>query len=727
MIICTTGDPEQVEVSVWMDPAKDRKMGHRHDIVKLSAQPALGSFLCTAMADLGLPVLQPRSVRFVAAQRLSELFLHRAGSTDSAESLATALAAAVFLRLTGIPGIIQGGATPVDSANDIVDRFESFLRRESPQNEPVEAGNTPSDCIVIPRNVAIEGLENNVFHEKAGRLYTRRDLGLDFERGGSALECAEMMQAHWQRSDYGLPDGFLSLDLEIATEALSAIEVPNPVSVHYYADARSPTQAWRLQAALSYPLLAEYMTQYDGCRNAIDAGTPLQPVLSELTGLNKGQLRRLGKVRAGLPSGRIFEFGSEVRGVDPLGLDRARRYALGGELSLERFLTLIKQFDAGWIPVQETAWKCLIDIVSCCILPLSDRYPVPAIELLAASKGDWISFHAQLCAAYDCEPAQFDRQHMSMAISDIMEMTDDFSYSVVLPRVLAAISEADETLPFPSPHDLELGKQLAFQLMIDRSKNPVATALDSARRWMSRIPALIAAEDNTAANGGVTDWERQPNWPRLTTDFTASCGLVIQNLVSEQELLEESSRLSHCVGRLYTRKARRGDCHIFSVRNPDRSQSLSTFEVAPPVSDVDQITRSNIRIVQHKARKNRKPGELPGLALGEWLDAIRSLQHPINLKEVRDWRKEIEAASPSSQVRSRSPADVWSDLLGRNHVHPAVREAIWEQWSNHILRGDLARGRDSGVIFRRAGSRQFLGHLNPMAHSTLMRSTDPEK
>ena len=702
-------------------------MGHRHDIVKLTAHPALGSFLCTTMSDLGLPVLQPRSVRFVAAQRLGELFLQRAGSVDCAESLAKALAAAVFLRLTGIPGIIKGSATPVDSANDIVGRFESFLRRESPQNEPVEPGNTPSDCIVIPRNVAIDGLENNVFQEKSGRLYPRRDLGLDFEHGGSALECAEMMQAHWQRSNYSLPDAFLSLDLETAAEALSSIEAPNPVSVHYYADTRSPAHEWRLQAALSYPLLAEYMTQYDDCRNAIDDGNPLQPVLSELTGLNKGQLRRLGKAHARLPSGRIFEFGSEVRGIDPLGLDRARRYALGGELSLEQFLKLIRQFDAGWIPVQETAWKCLIDIVSCCILPLSGRYSIPAIELLAASKGDWISFHAQFCAAYDCESSQFDRQHMSMAISDIMEMTDDFSYSIVLPRVLAAISEAGETLPFPAPHDLEQAKQLAFQLMIDRSRNPAVTVLESARRWMSRIPALIAAEDNHAANGRVTDWERQPNWPRLATDFTAASGLVIQNLVSEQELLEESSRLSHCVGRLYTRKARRGDCHIFSVRNPDRSQSLSTFEVAPPVSDVEQITRSNIRIVQHKAKKNRKPGESPSLALSEWLDAIRSQHHPINLKEVRDWKREIEAASPPNHARSRSPDDMWSDLLGRNHRLATVREAIWEQWSNHILQGDLARGRNSGAIFRKAASRQFLGHLNSMAYSTLMRSTDSEK
>ena len=727
MIICTTGDPDLVEVSVWMDPAKDRKMGHRHDIVKLSAQPALGSFLCTAMADLGLPVLQPRSVRFFAAQSLSELFLHRAGSVDCAESLATALAAAVFLRLTGFPGIIQGNAIPVDSADDIVGGFESFLRRESPQDEPVEAGNTLSDCIVIPRIVAIDGLENNVFHENSGRLYPRRDLGLDFKCGGSALEYAEKMQAHWQRSDYSLPDGFHSLDLEIAAEALSSIEVPNPVSVHYYADTRSPAHEWRLQAALSYPLLAEFMTQYDGCRNAIDAGNPLQPVLAELTGLNKGQLRRLGKVHAGLPFGRIFEFGSEVRGVDPLGLDRARQYALGGELSLEQLLTLIRQFDAGWIPVQETAWKCLIDIVAGCILPLSDRYSIPAIELLAASKGNWISFNAQLCAAYDCEPSQFDRQQMSMAISDIMEMTDDFSYSIVLPRVLAAISETGETLPFPTPQDLELAKQLAFQLMIDRSKNPAVTVLESARRWMSRIPALIAAGENTAANGEASDWECQPNWPRLATDFSASGGLVIQNLVSEQELLEESSRLSHCVGRLYTRKARRGDCHIFSVRNSDRSQSLSTFEVAPPVSDIEQITRSNIRIVQHKGRKNRKPGDSPCLALTEWLDAIRSQRHPINLKEVRDWRKEIEAASPSNQARSRSPDDMWSDLLGRNHIHPDVRETVWQQWSNHILRGDLARGRDSGVIFRRAGSRQFLNHLNSTAYYTLMRSTDSEK
>ena len=713
MIIRRAGSADRVEISVWMDPSVRRLPRHRHDIVMLTAEPGSGNFRCIALADFGLPVLQPQTVEFASARRFGELFLNRADARDTSESLAVVLATAALLELTGIAGRMQGRSKPPAPEFDVVSRFENFLNRGAETAPPDSPGTQGSDSIKVPENIVLDGIEAGVLSESEGTVRPNRELGMDFRQGESALVWAKFVGSEMNRPDYRHPEGFRSLNMEAAARALTSISTPSATSVWFFGDALSPQHTWRLQSAASYPALAEFMVQFDDCRKAIDAGRQLQPVISGITRLNKGQLKRLGKLRSPLPSSRVFRLGEEVRGVDPMGIDRARRYSLGNELSLEQLLSLIREFDTNWVPADERSWTRLIDIVSCSVEPIRNRFALPVREFLAASKGNWPNLHAQLAAAYECDVEDFDRQQMSMASSDVLEMIDDFSLSVVLPRILGTIMESGDALPFPAPQDIEAAKRLGFDLMTAGSRNPTVSLLEAARRWMSRIPALIAAEGGGAGSEDQPDWESDPNWPRLAEEFQTSNGLSVRNLNSEEELLEESRRLSHCVGRLYARKARRGECHIFSVRSSDGSKSHSTFEVAPFATDNEQLARNSVQIVQHKARSNRRPGKQATEAVDEWLRAVRSNSLAIHLEEVRSWRSAVEAESPNAERAARSPESAWSAVLGRNWQRADVRRAVWNEWGNHVLRGEMARASDSDVIFDSDASHDLLAGLNP--------------
>ncbi len=725
MIIHYAGAADHTEIWVWFDPNTDQNRGHRHDTVRLKAEPEIGIFSCTALTDFGLPVLQPQFVEFAAVQRFGELFQQRANNKGSADSFATVLATAALLRLTGAAGKIPGRSQPENSGVDIVARFESYLNRNAEATVAKESNNSDSICPLVPADIATDGIETGILTESEGKIYPAKELGIEFRMGDSAVKWAKIMKEEIRVSGFGFPKGFQSLDLNAAAEVLASINAPTAISVSFYADTRSPHHAWRRQSAVSYPVFAEFLTQFDICRQTIDDGRPLQQVLSSLTQLNKGQLKRLGKLRMPLPAGRVFRLGEEVRGLDPLGIDRPRRYALGNELSLEQLIALVKDLDTNWVPDDERSWNCLIDIVSCCVGPLGTRFSLPASQILSASKGNWIGFHAQLAAAYACKVVDFKRQQMSMAISDVLEMTDDFSQSVVLPNVLAAIMETGNQLPFPAAQDVEAAKRLAFGLIIENSRNPIAVLLATARRWLSRIPALIAAEGQIGVGVTQSNWENDPRWPKLAEEFHSSNGLVVWNLVSEEELLEESKRLSHCVGRLYSRKARRGECHIFSVRSTDGSQSFSTFEVASPVSDIEQIARGGVKILQHKARNNQPPGMQPSLAVQDWLNAVRSNLLTLHLADVRSWRRSVELDSPDAGSSVRSPEDAWSAVLGRNWQQQDVRQAVWNEWNSHILRGELTNLERSGEIAKLGSSRSLLTQLKPGAAKEIFGAAVP--
>ena len=382
-------------------------------------------------------------------------------------------------------------------------------------------------------------------------------------------------------------------------------------------------------------------------------------------------------------------------------------------------------YPADWVPDNDGSWNDFIDVMSSCALPLNAAFGVPVEAVLKTSRGNWRGFKSALATAFDTPVREFDRRGLALATSDGLEMVDDFCRCVVLPQLLSSIAAVGEPLPSPWEHDMFRARQISFRVIAGNSGNIAGKLFTSARSWIGRIPALMEAENRNAPeqNTGPERFQADYSWPRLLDNFTAENGLIVQNLNSESDLREESRRLSHCLGRLYLRKAKDGNCHIFSVRSADLSISHSTIELSPPASGFGPQALANLGIVQHKGHANRRPSRDAARACREWFEALRSGELSSDIEGVRTWREQQRALfSQDNPHALRGAAAIemeWSAALGRRWREMEVRAAVWEEWRAHILKGALASARGPGFLYTIPEIRELLASLSPQAAETL--------
>ena len=716
---------DRVWAAVWLEGFLDAEFGgaERFDTVKLTIERRSGNAVAEILQDIGLPVLQPRRAAVSLGDRIRGLFLESLENPDDAVAAAEASAFAVLALRAGVGLQDSGEKQPVERIATGIAEFDEFFAMENTA-EMASAG-MRAGAVRLCERAANAGIELGILERSGTLISPTRQMTLESESNSSALAAAAQLASDHTEFGVALPNRFSEIDINAAARALRSIEIPTAVAVCYFGDTASARQDQRLQAAQAYPLLAERFAQDGIFRSAIDDSQPLAATVSQRFGLKHGHLKRIKKLTAPIPCQRLFEIGAIAAGADPMGVNRARRYSLGGEFSLDRFLRLMAGYTAEWVPDNDQGWCDLIDIMSSCALPLNAAFEVPVESVLKTSRGNWSGFKSALATAFGAQIEEFDRRHLALATSDAFELVDDFCRCVVLPQLLCTVVEVGEPLPSPLENDMFRARQISFRLIAGDSGNIAGRLYATARSWMSRIPALMAAENRTARGQGADTarYEESDSWPRLLENYTAENGLVVQNLCSESDLREESTRLSHCVGRLYLRKARDGNCQIFSVRSADLSASHSTIELTPPGRGSEAQVVANFRIVQHKGHANRRPGRDAAQACEEWIGALRSGQISANIDDVRNWRKrkrEIYGVGSSQALRGAAAIEMeWSAALGRGWQEKDVRSAVWEEWRTHILKGGLSRARGPGFLFTKPEIRELFTSISPRAAQAL--------
>ncbi len=711
-----------MSVKMWyVEELHDRTVS-RHDMVHLSLNTLDGSTQVTGFADRGFPVLQPYVATVSLDANLRQQIIQMQDNSSEAGIAAEAIAVAVLSELMNVEMTVAKGDRADSEQTGILEEFQEFLvASRSGQDTPFPAVPEARPMTLgLSRSVANAGLEMGIFRKSAKVGTISNNLLIRLNNEISGFQAVVDMQADREEHGIQLPAGFDKLCIESAKRALKAVRFPLASTICAYGDATHPGHSKRIQAADAYPLFAEYFVQNPDLLETIDNSGQLRPLLTARTKLGPGKLRRLGKLETPPPSERLFEFGETVRGENQVGVNRNRSRSIRGDMQLSTALDLLCSLATNWVPDTEREWTSLADIASACALPLKSAFGMPVQEVLATSKGNWSEFKKTLAVAAQIPESEFDRRQMALCTIDALDAVDEFSQTVVLPLVLRSIIDAGERTPYPNHEDFEEARQLSFMFLTRKTKNVAGALFSLTRRWISRIPALIEAEERTGADlAGVTaDNSRRANeWPALADDFNASNELVVQNLISAEQLKEESFRLKHCVGRLYLRKAKQGRCHIFSVRDRNRPLSYSTIELSPPDTCVEQLARSEIDIIQHKGESNRRPSENAQAACAEWLKEIRTGHLKLNLKEVLDWRatvKSREALSESSG-RGESSDTAWDNALGTQWRDAAVQSATWVEWREHILGRSCGRVQTPEVIYRLDEAQDFLFRLNPQA------------
>ena len=603
------------------------------------------------------------------------------------------------------------------SLSQQVDAWESFLGTSTPTRAREEA-----DTLVELDKDQVDFLIGTLMaQDRDGLITMGRVRGLKVAEPISGFDAIRFQAAMAKViPDVPRPP---KIDIEAARAALSGTTRPSSRAVIYYGTGKDVIASDRQQASRSYPVLAGMIADNPLMAMAVDNREALQPLLIERTGLGKGALKRLAKVTAPLPDGTLFEDDEDVVGEDALGVNRQRRIRVTGAVSIDAALKYLSQMPPDRVPQDDRSWSLYHDILAGCAIPLQNSLGIPVEKTLAAVKGDWQSFHATLAKAADFDVDKFDRRAIALCTIDAIEAIEDFGRTIVLPLMLNSIADEEQDLPHVEAEFFQAGLEISTRLILGESKNIASSLLEMARRYASRIPALmdimgvVLDEDLKPGKARFMDYDAE-SFPLLCAPFIASNALVVRPLANFAEMREESRRLSHCLGHYYLSAARTATSHVFSVQSPDGKISHTTIELAGVAAGENMaMALEGLRIKQHRGLRNCAPTEQAAIAGAEWMAAIKSRALPINLKLINDWRAHVSTVDPEVQ-QARTPQVNWRSALGVDWADRETCSAAWEEWRN-IVGGSCARSEHSGIVWKDRGARRLVGAMSPVTSGIL--------
>lgn len=510
------------------------------------------------------------------------------------------------------------------------------------------------------------------------------------------------------------------LDLEQARAALVSVSRPSPVAVAWYAGARGDVARFRMQAAQAMPILAGLIAESQDLSRAVDACEPIQPLLTERTGLPKASVKRISKLTIPAPAAPLFEAGEAVRGEDALGVNRTRRFSVSGVVSLDKAMRHLAELAPDRAPRDDKEWAAFYDVLTGCAVPIANAFDLSVKELLDASKGNWVEYRATLARAADFDPDRFDRRTMALTTIDAIEAIEGFTRTALMPQILSSITETGQPLPVVTGEFLADGFDASARLVLGNAKNVAAHLFEVARRFAGRIPAMMEAEGRLGLpdEEGADRFDRYGDnaFPVLAETFTASNGLIVTPLRNFEALSEEGRRMNHCVGG-YTTKARDARCHLFSIRNADGTESLSTLELTGMGGEDPVTAAANIGIVQNRSRRNGDPNERARAATEEFMRGLKGGMIPIRFEEVRAWRR-ARAENPGV-ARSRTVETTWESVLEHDWSNRTMREALWAEWRT-VMGGRIGKANTAGVIYTERSARDLVASMSPRSAAILL-------
>ncbi len=612
------------------------------------------------------------------------------------------------------PVRLEGDTTRVASPHAQLAAWESFLGGGS----ETAAAVTTERRLLLPRDVFNRSLSGLSLFRRTGdgELVLSRSAQL---RLGAPLSGFDTLTAVRDRSLPFRTGPVGDLDLTQAREALAAVERPSPVAVAWYATARGDLARYRMQAAKAMPILAGLIAESRDLSRAVDACEPIQPILSERTGLPKASVKRITRLTVPVPAAPLFEAGEAVRGEDALGVNRTRRFSVSGVVSIDKALRHLAELAPDRTPQNDREWAAYYDVLTGCAIPIANALDLSVRELLDASKGNWVEYRATLARAADFDPDRFDRRTMALTTIDAIEAIEGFSRTALMPQVLSSITETGEPVPAVTGEFLIDGFEASAKLILGNAKNVAAHLFEVARRYAGRIPAMMEAEGRLVAEGdpeGRFDRYGETAFPLLTETFVASNGLLVRPLRNFDELKAEGQRMSHCVGG-YTTKARDARCHLYSIRNPDETESLSTLELTGLDGEDAVTAAANIGIVQNRARRNGAPSAEAKAATDEFMRALKAGDIPIRFDEIRAWKR-LRAQQPGAR-RVYRPETTWESVLEHDWRDQRIREALWTEWRT-VMGGRIGKAHNPGVVYTERATRDLVASMSPRAAAILL-------
>lgn len=366
----------------------------------------------------------------------------------------------------------------------------------------------------------------------------------------------------------------------------------------------------RRQAAMSYPVLADFFSSNLALKMAVDRKKPIADVLSHLLSKTTG-----------------------ARVTKPVLKRLAMADAIPEGVNVSSVIRLMASVPPDWIPTSGREWMAFCNVAT----GLFDGLNVPSNSIqpmIKTSQGRWFDFCHRVIkrAGHDYE-GDIDDQTLGelfqSVINSTSEMVSDFRNLVVLP--LAAYGgDANEVLI--TPEMMIASRDTSFQMLFEnRSLVDVA---DLQRRFFLARAGMLSAVTSRKMEEVSTllDTIEGGDWPGLTSPVQSPSGLWLVPLTSKDELAMEGAALQHCVGS-YEAVARRCESFIVSVRSinsdgeVEKRHSTVEFLALNPSNDV-------LRVKQHFGSKNSPPNGREKDAVAWYVASVGSGHIKLNRKLI---------------------------------------------------------------------------------------------
>lgn len=641
-------------------------------------------------------------------------FRFRFQNGDQAIRGSVGVAMLILGQLSRDPVRLEGEVSRVADPHAQLAAWQDFLGGGDPAAKRPEEERR----LILPREVHDRTLAGQGLHRRMG------DGDLVLARGaqlrlGAPMSGFDTITAARDRSLPFQTGQMGDLDLDQAREALVSVSRPSPIAVAWYATPRGDQARYRMQAARAMPILAGMIAESRELSRAVDLLEPIQPLLTERTGLPKASVKRISRLTVPAPAAPLFEAGEAVRGEDALGVNRTRRFSVSGVVSLDKAMRYLAELPPDRTPRDDPEWAAFYDVLSGCAVPIANAFDLPVRDLLNASGGNWVEYRATLARAADFDPDRFDRRTMALTTIDAIEAIEGFSRTALMPQVLASIAGTGEPLPAVTGEFLIDGFEASAKLVLGNAKNLAAHLFEVARRYAGRIPAMMEAEGRITAETdqeGRFDRYGDTAFPILTETYHASNGLIVRPLRNFDELREEGQRMRHCVGG-YTSKARDARCHLFSIRSADEQTSLSTLELTGLEGEDPVTAAANIGIVQNRAERNGQPNAEARAATEEFMRGIKGGAIPIRFEEILAWKR--ARVQPGGPVRAQRPETTWESVLEHDWRNERMRSALWAEWRT-VMGGRIGKAHNPGVIYTERAARNLVASMSPRAAAILL-------
>ncbi|MFX4300220.1 PcfJ domain-containing protein [Pseudosulfitobacter pseudonitzschiae] len=640
-------------------------------------------------------------------------FIYNFANVDDASRYHLMVAAAIFADIGKENVIEEGREYEEEKTTSNLNAWQDFMSMTGgASGKKVDESLLASRFITYGADFKEAGLPAVVRNGKRGSLKIPRSRAFQIGAPYSGFEAIEVVRAG--KLPRGLNVGAMGQpDIERAREALKSVARPSSRAVAWYGE-EGETSLYRMQAAQSYPILAELIAESHSLAKAVDAVEAIQPILMDRTGLNKASLKRIGKLEKPAPAAKIFDAGERIEGEDALGVNRARHTQINGSVPVDIALRHLSDLPPDRTPRDDEAWLRYNEILTAVAIPIHNATSLPVASILEASKGNWVEFHATLAKAADFKPAEFDRRTMALTTIDSLEAIEHFNRTVLLPQALVSIRDFDQPEPIISREFVMSGFEASVGLILGGSKNAAVTLMEISRKYASRIPAMMELEGKAFLIASQDDEKRfktygETGFPLMTQEYEASNGLVVRPLANGEELTRESARLRHCVGS-YQSQARRATTHIYSVQNKSGEESFSTVEFRNVEGDDPRAAATSLKSVQHRANRNGTPGDDCLLAVREFIAAVKSGDIPINLSELNQWRRHL--AETGQDNKSRSASTSWKSVLELDWSNDDIRQDYWLEWGQ-VLGGKIAKSPNPGVVYTEKKSQELVSAMSP--------------